>query len=514
MVGRDNNVITTLRTRQHIDQEIAKLLQAKSESEFNAQAERITASGDQVIPVILNNLKRATPQMLNVLGMLAALCPDRDQITDRLYDIAADETQPDRHRISALLILERHLGEEPDPSLVSSLDDPQALVKESVQEMLAEAEADPLILLDYMRGLSEQSEDVLENVVETLLLIGQERAVRILCLLAQDEPESLAQAALHALGKIDRSEAVRGLQTLQAMLPPSRLPTCERSLRKLAFKGVPIEPLPPVNADWRTLVSAPDGEGNRVVWFLRQPDKAGHHLFWGVSTDSNRGIVQAYGNALVPSGVLPPLQPQGYIHSVSPEDGLVMYMLETDLEYGRRIVREGVQRTLALGEQPPVEYLLLGTFIWAYAPDQDPIAIPDRPAADRTNNLVSESANLLAHPAFQTWFVYGDRVIQKALALMRRSTARPEANMARWTAQLAEDHFDEQTITRLQIQLEASAEWLFRARQTHLAQVAFAAAAALTEIPPNAHPFTLRMAERGIEIVLEQLHRQLGLSPD
>lgn len=510
MADRDN-IITALRARRQIEQEIDELLLAQSESAFNAQTERIALSGDQVIPAILNNLKRATPQMINVLGMLASQYPDQDEIADRLYDVAIDETQPDRYRIAAMLILERYLGEEPDPSLVHSLADPQTLVKESIQEMLTEAEADPLILIDYMHSLSEQPQQVLENIVDMLLLVGQERAVRVLCLLAQDESEPLAQAALHALGKINDPRAVQGLQTLQAMLPTSRLPACERSLRKLAFKGIAIEPLPPVDAGWRTLVNAPDSEGNRVVWFLGPRGEDNHCFFWGISTNSARGITQAYGNAQVPPGALPLEQPQGYIHSISPEDDLILYMLETDFEYGRRIAREGAQRTLALGEHPPLEYRLLGTFIWAFAPEADHIVAPEQVGAGRARDLLGESADLLAHPVFHNWYAFGDKVMQKTLALMRRSTARRQGSLVRWATQLAGDYFDEQAVAGLRAQLETSAEWLLRARQGHLAEVALAAATTLGEVPPDAHPFTLRMAERGIEIVLEQLHRQLGL---
>ncbi len=504
-----NNIITTLHTRHQIEQEIAQLLHIQSESEFTAQAERIAARGEQVVSVLLNNLKHATPQMINVLGIIAAFYPDREYVLGRLYDLVADESQPDRYRLAAMLILERHLDEEIDPHLLSSLSDPQLLVKESVQEMLTEAQKNPLILLDYLNGLSDQPEEVLENVVETLLFIGREKAVPILCLLAQDESETLSQAALQALGCIDHPAAARGLQTLQALLPPAKLPLCERSLRKLAFKGVPIAPLPPVEAGWRTLVNAPDGEGNRVVWFFHPNEATGEQFFWGVSIHPDEGIINVYGNAHVEPELLPPLQPRGYVHSLSPEEGLVLYMLETDFEYGRQIVRQGAERTWARSKLLPTEYRLLGTLIWSFAPDDEDVSLPERPDLVTARALVGQSADLLAHPAFHSWFAYGQQVIDLAMKFLRRSMLRPQESLAGWARQLVRAYYDAQAIARLQVQLEASAEWLFRAGQKHLAQIAWATAVTLTEIPPDRHPFTLRMAERGLEFVFDQVYGNL-----
>lgn len=506
-MDKRNNIITTLNTRYQIEQEIADLLEVQSEEEFTARVERIVAGGKPVVSVLLNNLKkRMTPQKINVLGIIAAHYPDREYLLNRLYDLIADPAQSDRCRLAAIVIMERDLGEEVDPSLLALID-PQLLVRESVHEMLTKAHADPLVLTDYLNSLAEQPEDVFEGVIETIVSIGQEKAVLVLCALAQDESAALAELAIHALGRVDHPDAVRALQTLRELLDPSRLPLCERNLRKLAFKGIPIEPLPPVDAAWRTLVNPPDGQGNRVVWFFHPNTETGEQFFWSVSLGIDEGILAVYGNAHVLPELLPPAAPRGYIHSLSPEENLTLYMLETDFDYGRRLVRQGARHTVARGQSLPIEYRLLSMSLWSYALADEQVALPPRLDPDKARALVDESVTLFDHVAFHSWFAYGSPVIDQAFKLLRRSLVRPQESLGRSAKQLARVYYDAQAVARLQSQLEAGAEWLFIAGEEHLAQVALAAADTLTEIMPDQHPFTLRMAERGIETVIEQLYQ-------
>ncbi len=513
-IGSDK-IITTLRERQQIKSNIAGLLQVTSEGEIHRRAQHIAASGRQVIPVILNNLDRSNPQMLKAVGLVSSLYPDRDEMVAGLYQTAADKGKPDHCRVAAMLILERYLNIEPDPALIETLHDPQTMVVQSIDEMLHESESHPLALLDYVADLAPQPADVLDDVIDNLVQIGRARAVPMLCLLAQEPDTELAAMAIHALGRINHRDAARGLASLLPMLPLTTSALAERSLRKLQFKGIAAPPPADMDKRWRALVSPIDGHGNQVVWFIRAnapaDGRADHCLFIGAAIAEGQGIVQAYGGYAAPAQSVPPRQPSGYIHSVYVQNDIMLYMLETDFDYGRWLVKQGQAQNAKLLTPLPVEYRLMGQLLWQY-----PAVEIEMTRRQRSNalELLDETGNLLVHPAFNQWFVDEDHVIQHTLSLIQQSPSAIEQNLGTWAGKLAQAYFDHEQVHRLSARLAAVAEWLLRAKQAHLAQVAFAAADTITTVAPDRHPFTLRMAERGLEVIIQQLHKQYSLGLD
>lgn len=510
-----DKIITTLRERRQIEFDIVSLIKIGPDDETKTRAQRIAQGGDQVIPAILNNLSHSNPQMLNILGLVSSFYPDRDKVVANLYKAAADVDNPDRNRVAAMLILERFLGIEPDPFVVGTLNDPQTMITESIEEMIQEATNEPMLLLEYTQGLVKQPKEVLDDVVETLLRIGQERAVPILCLLAQESDDELANSALTALGRLDHPRAVQGLSTCLPMLSPSRRPLCERSLRKLQFKGVAIKDMtgtahPPLDERWRALVSAPDSEGNVTIWFLLDTD-ANYYLFFGLSLAQDRGIARAYGDYHASVQALPPRQPKGYIHTVSLKEGMMMYMVEADLEFGRRLVKEAQEKTFELNLPLPSTYRLMGQLIWQYGEASDETAKSPPLSPSKAQALLHETENLLVHPAFSGWFAYGQVIGQRALAIIRWAPLTVEHELGMWSAKLAKAYFDQEKIRLLKTSLDAMAEWLRKANQVYLAEVTMAAAATITTVSPAEHPLTLRMVERGLTLVIQQFQQQVSL---
>ncbi|MBN1584432.1 MAG: hypothetical protein JXA89_27250 [Anaerolineae bacterium] len=503
-------IITTLRERRQIEWDIVNLVKTGSSGETKNRAQRIAKSGDQVIPVILNNLSHANPQMLNMLGIISSFYPDRDEIVANLYEAAADVDTPDRNRIAAMLILERFLGVEPDPYVVGTLSDPQTMITESIEEMIQEAANEPMMLLEYTQGLAKQPKEVLGDVIETLLQIGQERAVPILCLLAQENDDELANAALNALGRLAHPYAVQGLRACLPMLPPSRRLLGERSLRKLQFKGVTTASHPPQDERWRALISSPDSEGHVAIWFMLDTG-ASHSLFLILHLDQDRGISDAYGDYHSSEQLLPPRQPKGYIHTVSWKNDSTMCMLEADLAFGRHLAKRAQETTFGLNLPLPSTYRLIGQLIWQYG-ETIGEAIKPRPLRpSEAQALLPETANLLIHPAFGNWFAYGELTVQRALAIIRWAPLTVEHELGMWAGKLAKAYFDQEKIRQLKASLEIMAEWLQNANQAYLAQVTLAAAETVMTLDPAEHPLTLGMAERGLRFVIQQFQRQVAL---
>jgi len=518
-------VITTLRDWQEIEQEIREMLHARSESEFSGQAQRVAARGEPVIPVILRNLDQSDPRLLSVLGAVASFYPDQPLILDKLHRAAADISRPDRGRLAAMLIMERFLGQEPDPYLVETLNDPQTMAIESVREMVREGERDPMALIEYTGALADQSEETFRNVIETLVEVEGERAVPVLCLLAQEQQDALAQAALDALGRLSHPRAAQGLQSVLLMLRPALRPLAERSLLKLRLKQVPIAAPPPMDERWRALVSPIDGEGVQTVWFIQEADQQGVCRFLGMTISDSQGIAQAYGRYDVPATGLPRRLPMGRLHRISlsgvtpaqagehqvpnrrswrHEADPVLLLLEADLEYGRRLAQAGQESTLQQQRPLPVEYRLLGSMLWQYG---DPAAATGRPssgAPESKPDLLPVTADLLAYPAFQGWFVRGDLAVRHAATMMQWTPTVFLEGVRSWAVALARAHFGPAALRQLRVRLEAMEEWLWRAGEIHLAELTACVAATVTTTPPEQHPFTLRMAELGLYAVLEQ----------
>lgn len=507
------NVITILRERLELEQQIDNLLGLQSEQAFLEEAHRIAENNAHVIPVILRNLAEADPRKLNVLGVIASMYPHHQEILNKLYETAADEERTDRERVSAMLILERFLDEHPDPYLLQTLDNPRAVAIESVKDLLTASEQEPSVLIDYTRALSEQSIESVYGVIETLLEIGAERAVPALQMIAQLENDTMADTALLALGQIRHPTAVQGLQSLMPQLVPSRRALLERSLRKLQFSGVPVAPKPPTDPAWRALVSPIDGQGQQVVWFIHDPDPSSRCSFLGVALNDREGIIHAYGNPNVPASALPDRGRPGYLHRVpmqlaGPSDARnsnarsVFFMIEAELDYGRRIVEQAQAQCFELGHSLPVSYRLLGPQIWRYDTTSIAQSREDPPAPIQTVDLVQQTASLPYHPFFQGWVISGPDVAEIAGMMSSLIISQDREVLRIWAAKLAERTCNKEKLKQIAERLRAMSEWLWRAEQVSLVELSTTAANTVTEMPPDRHPLIVSMAELGLNIML------------
>jgi len=494
------------------------MLDIRSEQEFSARAQRVATSGPQIVPVLLAQLDQADSQYVGVLGVLASLYPDRQAIIEKLTSVAYDQTRPDRGRVSAILILERFLDQEIDPDLLNTLDNPQFMAVETIREMMREGARNPRAWIEYTRSLVEQPPETIWDVMDTLLAVGGEQAVPALCLLAQEEREILSEAALHTLGRIDHPAAAEGLRSILPLLPPEPRTLAQRSLLKLQLKQVLPDERPDPRGCWRTLVGPPDGHGYQVVWFSHAPDERGARKFLGLSLHEQAGIPQAYGNHNAAPDLVPEPLPLGQVHQVllpvRSEEGLTgaqLLMLETDFEYGRRLVQAAQERAIEAGKRFPIEYRLMGPWLWRYADPEGTAPSPPMPAAIRSVDRTA-GAELLYHPAFRGWFAEREWLLRPARALLEQ-TPKGEGLPPGEIDRLARRYCDPETTVLLQGRLRAMVEWLQRAGQTRPAALAWAAAQTLGDTPPERHPLVRAMVELGLQITVEQLRSPERTNP-
>ena len=154
MAGRGmsagQKIITTLRERRQIEEDLREMPDSRSEIEFRRRAQQIASLGSQVIPAIVGSLDRADARLLAAMGAVATYSTMTISLALRQAVLQPGHT--DQGRIGAMTILERFLGEEPDEELLGSLSDPEALAVSSLEEVLARAESNPAILAELCRG--------------------------------------------------------------------------------------------------------------------------------------------------------------------------------------------------------------------------------------------------------------------------------------------------------------------------------------------------------------------------
>ncbi len=507
-------IITTLRQRREIEQQIRDLVALKGPEDIERQLVAITAQGEALTSTLLANLDTAEPHFRGALGLIAARLP-ADKIGPALHAAAADATQPDQARLTAVMILERYLNESVDPNILAGMDDPREIALQSLREVVAESAKDRAILAEYARSFSEQPDDVAGVVLDALEVIAPEDQPDLLRVLAQDERAFVRDGILALLGRNRTPAAGRALQILLPTAPAATQTIIQRALRKRALAGAPVEPLPAVDPTWRVLASPIDGQGTQSIWFLQERAGQVECRFLSVLLNDQIGVKDAFGGDHIQGQHFPSAAPLGATHAVPlHESNLTLNLLEAPFDYGRRRILAGLRINAERRAAPPVEYRLLNDFLWGYQWDEAARA-PQMPALDEAGaaQLLPRTLRILDLPDFTTWFMeseallaYAERV--RALA----STGGPVSVPRPWIAELAGAHFESAERRALYAaRLNAMSEWLLLGGNNEPARLARAASMTLESTPPAEHPFLLRLAQIGLGVAISALSQGMHL---
>ena len=508
-------IITKLLERRQIEADLRGLLAATSEQALRRQAREIAALGRQVIPVVVGNLDRADARMLAALGIVSALL-DRKEMTAALRQVILQPQYTDQGRIGAMTILERFLGQPRDDDLLAALSDPQGVAISSLEEVLAQAEHNPAILIEYVQGLDQQEPDVVLAVAKALRDRGRmpvhrpERAIEPLRMMAQDVREEISGEALRALGAIRLPGAARALQTLIPTSAPGLRPAAGRLLRKLQFSGVEVTPLAPPPLAWRTLVGTVDGRGQRHVWFIERDEQRAQARFLSILMSDQVGAVESVGHTQVPLLMLPPQRPLGAVHDVALPDGSgAVLMLEASFDLGRRLLLEALERNRETQIPVAGPLRLLSPWLWSYsgADSLPPRILPEEPWLPTESGAMADS--LLEHPAFAAWLA--GRTLPQSLIHRAAQEAflHPNWDLEVWVGRLGSELFAEPAVAEMfSKRLEAMSEWLLLAGDHAAARLALAAGQSLVEGKPQEQPLLLALIRRDLELALLSLEQE------
>ena len=486
MTERDSKIITTFSQRRAIEQAIKALGETTTEEELDQRVAEIANLGEGVLPALINQLDTSNAQIRGGLGRLAQRLP-REQIAAALRRAAGDRTRPERARLTAIMILERFLNEPVGPDLLKGLPSADQLAITALEEALADIGEDPEVLMEYVAQLESEPLEVIEMTARATAHVQAPGVVELLRLLATHPQPSVARIALQQLGMIRSGEAAAALQSLLPNVSEALRPLAERNLRKLSLSGVSVTP-PRVTAR-RVLISPIDSEGGQTLLFLCPLAEGWDVLLINILTHDQEGLLDVFV-AAVPAFQLPAPRSLGYTHTIhaSRAPGMLFYQ-EASLEAGLALLAEAVRVHLRHSKALPLVYRCYSRHLWTEPWGQGK-SEDERAEADDGSWEPGDAVRLLDHPAFQQWRI-------DPLRLEGR-WGDPESNEGEKIRRWARIIFDAQTLSGLERRLQRMGLWLEAAGEGETARLARWTAAHLRTVPPEEHPFLLRLIELGL----------------
>lgn len=515
-----DKIIHTFQERRIVGEAVSALANTSSEAELEEAVQRIAQNHAPalVLPALRRNLNAASSQMRGGLGRLAALLPRRETVA-LLRKEAGRRDSPAQIRLNAAMILERFLEEVVPVGLMGDLQDPNIIVMQSLQEALEEGRSNPHVLLEYVRQMREESQDVAFLVMDLLGQLAEEDQPELLRVIAYDSRPAVAEAALARLGALREPAAAArsasALHALQSTLHADRAEAAARQLRKLRLAGVRWQPAPA--EDWWALASACDFRGGQHLWFLRSGNGE-DGAFIGLRVNRAAGILEAFGSDKVDSRNLPPRRREGDPLSIAIAPGETAIFQNVPYSYARHCLQLCLESHL---QEParalPEEFILYNPFIFQHGAD----AISQELSAllssgpelwsQGVDDLSNVTSSLLGHPTMAGWtFPMQGRpgdVRGEPDAGMRREapaeTNRPPARLLpdaleKLARSLLEEAVPQSFGEQLRQALLAQAEWLHIAGHDSFARHAVCTAESLRHLPLHNHPLMMQLIALGL----------------
>lgn len=419
----DQGIIGGFQERRQLEDAVSALAQTTTEAELMHAARQLSNRfpAERLAAAILRRLGDPNSQLRGGLGHLAALLPP-EIIVPALRDLAGNRQKSPIERMTAVLILERYLGETPPPALTADLAGNDDIAMQSLLEAVEEGRRNRHVFLEYVTQMQEHGIDVAFMVMGLLQQLAPDDQVELLRLIAQDKRPQVARSALERLITLaaQHDRALAALHALAFTLAPALVEPTQRALRKLQFTGRRYTP--PAPDGWRALLGPTDAGGYFTLWLIQMPTQpaAADGVLIGFTLGLQHGIVECSGVASMEASQLPPPRREGDLVVVGEGEEPRTTLLETPLTVGRWLVQQALAAHWRLDQPPdlPGEYKLYTDLIWQFAPPHLPDELnyifvetvnsgleqPDLPG-------LSEAVDMLVHhPLMRPWVKWATNV--------------------------------------------------------------------------------------------------------
>ena len=502
-----------------MEEAVAGLGEAESEEEMARAVENIAReyAAELVLAAVRKHLETGSSQMRGGLGRLAALLPGPETAA-MLRKEAGRRDNPTQTRLNAAMILEKFLQIEVSAGLMGDLRDPNLIVMQSLQEAVTEARSNRYVLLEYVRQMRQENQDVAYLVLDLIGQLEEADQVELLRLIAYDSRRGVAEAALDSLEALRGPEvgerSASALHTLQSTLRPELARTAARSLRKLRLAGVDWA-LQKAD-DWWTLLSPSDMQGTQNLWFLGNGDGEGCRLV-GLRINGTAGVLGAFGSDSLDRRQLPARRRVGESLSISVAPGESTVFVTIPYNDARQCLQESLGGHWQGSERElPDEFTLFCPFLFAceVGPASGEISslLASGPElwAEGREELSKVTAALLEHPAMAGWVLQvgrrgadtgeigglmpGDRADRGDAGRLARM---PLEALGKLAASIVSEDVPQELAGQLRQALLAQAAWLHFAGEKRIARQAVLTAESLLNEPIYSHPLLLQMIARG-----------------
>ncbi len=495
-------IIRTFQKHREIRDALKALAHVRDEQERLRRAQALAQHGNALIPILLRHLDTTDPFLRGAMGLVVSFLP-REHIVPRLREIVTNPARNDQERMTALMFLERFLGEPVEESVYAQLRDPAAVITQSLREVTTYQEESPDLLLEYVSQLQEEPTDVALMVLAATEEFPIDSMYPLLLLLAQDVREPVALATIDTLEHHPGPESLAILHLLAHLAEGPVKERGRRAFTKMRMRGIRAHP--PATVQWRALVTPPDIHGSQAFWLLRDQD--GNRTLLGLLTNTSLGIQFAFHLTDVPNELIPQ-QPLGHLLPVAMgEDPAhttdVAWFLETPLATARRWLRNIVRQNYRSEYQLPVIYRYWASHFWQETDEEGEAESPPIPTSSHMPSL-EEAFLLFRHPVLHQWYVEPRRNPEMEREWIHQGLEY--STLLKAFINLKDD-IPTDIWPSLGPTLRLVAEWMFLAGEEKLAQYALDGAQAMEERPYSENPYAQALILRGLDHIFAELRQ-------
>ncbi len=398
MSDNDSRILHGFSDRLAIERAVKDLANARNAYQQDQQAKALAARGKDVLRALLRHLEASDPTLRGGLGRLAQHM-DPNLVIPALQQAAMDERRSDAARLTAVMLLERYLGQEIDPIMAQRIPASYDVARESGEEAIAIAETEPLVLVEYAEQLLDEPPEIVHAVLQVITDMEDPRRARLLQAVAAYAEPDLQREILTILGSIRHPLAVQALHVLWRLVAPDLKDQARRQIQKLRLSGVKEES----TSDLRALWSPINAQGHSFLWFVHSSAEAPLGDLLVLILHDELGVVYATAYPQLDPELLPRPAARGKSNNIPMVDSSHrVLMVEIDPLLGLQMLDEALTRMAQLQFPWPGEIVVFGDWLWTGRPY--PLPDPLWPKLPQPAFPEAETAkSLLEHPAFSGW---------------------------------------------------------------------------------------------------------------
>ena len=475
--------------RLALDRAVKALADARNALELDRAARELAGRGKPALNALLRHLDVSDPALRGGLGRLAQYLDPAETIA-ALRRAAMDESRSDSARLTAVMILERFLGQEIDPALAQRIPASYDIARESGEEAIAIAETEPLVLVEYAEQLLDEPPEIVQAVLQVVKDMEDPRRAKLLMAVAAYAAPAIQKDIITALGGIRDPLALQALQTLWHLVSPELRPQVQRQIQKLRMAGVNA----PEPSALRTMWSPVNAQGHSFLWLIREHWDTGRSDLLTLILHDELGVVYASAYPDLDMEQLPMPSSRGAVHPVRLVDGHhEVYMVEMKTTLGLQLLDEALARHVDSQAPWPGEVVVFGHWLWAGRPlPPEPVNWPRLPApADDVDE--AGALALLEHAAFSGWVW----LLPQFDALFDQQNEHEIRKNGPLHEQVIHLLLEEPNKSRLSRRLHQQALWFRLAKNMRLSARTLAVRQAL-DAGDESHPFIRELAWRSL----------------